>query len=74
MWSADGSELYYRVGPAMMVATIQTDPPLRVGEPSVLFEGSYFSTPGGPRQYHVSPDGRFLMIREARTALFGPFG
>lgn len=72
VWSADGKELYYRAGRAMMAAAIQTDPTLRIGEPAVLFEGTYFST-GGARQYHVSPDGRFLMIREARTASFGPF-
>jgi hypothetical protein len=31
----------------------------------VLFQSSHFSNAvgGGSRQYHVAPDGRFLMIR-----------
>ncbi len=37
-----------------------------VGTPTELFDGNFVgSPPGGVRQYHVAPDGRFLMLRSA---------
>ncbi len=51
-----------------MVASIQTgDQTLNAGNPKVLFEGSYLSihsSPSGFQFYDVSPDGRFLMLKE----------
>jgi len=68
VWAPDGRELYYRVGTRMMVASVQTQPTLRVSQPRVLFEGSQYTVSGGgARQYHVAPDGRFLMIRPGET-------
>ena len=67
-WSPDGSELFYRAGSNMMVVEIQSEPTLIVGEPRVLFQSSHLTSPtGGVRQYHVAPDGRFLMIRSGTT-------
>jgi len=74
VWSPDGSELFYRSGNKMMVASIETDPTFRVGKPKELFEGSYTGsevTPGLLQYYDISPDGQqFLMIRavEGTTA------
>jgi Tol biopolymer transport system component len=64
VWSPDGSELFYRAGSAIMVVEVQSEPSLSVSEPRVLFQSDHFSVAGGgSRQYHVAPDGRFLMIR-----------
>jgi Tol biopolymer transport system component len=64
VWSPDGSELFYRVGSNMMAVEVQSVPTLTVGEPRVLFQSSNLASPNnGVRQYHVAPDGRFLMIR-----------
>ena len=49
-----------------MVVSVSGASDLRLGTPSVLFEGHYEVDPFGPdaRNYDVSPDGsRFLMIR-----------
>ncbi|MDA2939179.1 hypothetical protein MYX75_13080, partial [Acidobacteria bacterium AH-259-A15] len=63
VWSAQGRELFYRSGQAMMVVTIKTEPTFTRGSPEVLFTGRYFDILG--RQYDISPDGqRFLMIKE----------
>lgn len=64
VWSPDGSELFYRVGSTIMVVDVQSVPTLSVSESRVLFQSSHFSLGRGrSRQYHVAPDGRFLMIR-----------
>ena len=47
-----------------MVVPIKTEPTLTLGNPSILFTGSYAFT--GGRNYDISPDGqRFLMLKEA---------
>ncbi len=70
MWSHDGRELFYRVGNRMMVVEVETEPTLRVSPPEELWEEPYYDGTFGAdtRQYHVAPDGRFLMIREGATA------
>jgi len=48
----------------MWVVDISTDPTFAVGNPTLLFEGSYVGGPGSGRDYDVTPDGqRFLMVR-----------
>ena len=67
VWSPTGDELFYRNGDKMMAVSIQTEPVLSVGEPRVLFEGSYRANQRIPQvqNYDISPDGqRFLMIRD----------
>ena len=61
-WRGDERELYYRLGNAMMVADVTTDPELRIGKPRVLFRGDFASIQG--KNYDVTPDGqRFLMVQ-----------
>jgi len=74
VWSRDGTELFYRSGNKMMVASIETEPTFRGGKPEELFEGSYTVSginPGFLQYYDISPDGQqFLMIKtvEGSTA------
>ncbi len=67
VWSRDGRELYYRNGDALMAVTISTEPALTPGKPTLLFAGPYRSgvfVGGNPgSNYDVTPDGRFVMIR-----------
>jgi len=64
LWSPDGSEIFYRAGSNMMVVDVQSVPTLSVSEPRVLFQSNHLASIGGrAREYHVAPDGRFLMIR-----------
>ena len=71
-WSRDGRELYYRNGEALMAVTITTEPVLAPGKPTLLFTGPYRSgvdrigNPGS--NYDVTPDGRFVMIREEESS------
>jgi len=73
VWSRDGTELFYRLGSTIMVVDVQSQPTLTVSEPRVLFQSSHFFVPGGgSRQYHVAPDGRFLMIRSGAAEVGEP--
>ncbi len=47
-----------------------TTPPLRAISPEQLWEEPYFDQAfgAGVRQYHVAPDGRFLMLRQGSAA------
>ena len=60
-WSRDGSELFYRIENRMMAVGVSPDG--TVSTPTQLFEGNYFGQPNGIRNYHVAPDGRFLMLK-----------
>ena len=65
VWSSD-SELVYRSRPdrAMMAMTITAEAGVVSGEsPERLFDDNYFFRQGGPRDYDLAPDGRFLMIK-----------
>jgi len=56
----------------MMAATISGTSALQVTERRALFSTTVYRRAGGtPRQYHVAPDGRFLMMRLPGT---GPGG
>ena len=64
IWSADGSELFYRDGTAVMVIDVSTEGgTVSLGAPRELFDGNYRASTV-TRQYHVGPDGRFLMLKE----------
>ena len=68
MWAANGKELFYLSGGAMMAVPIQTAGSFSAGNPAKLFEGTFY-TGGTVRVYDVSRDGqRFLMIKEPQTA------
>ena len=64
VWSADGSEIFYRNGNAILSVSMRTKPRFEVsGSPELLFSGDYdFSN---PRNWDVMPDGRFVMIRSS---------
>jgi Tol biopolymer transport system component len=63
-WSANGKELYYRIGDKMMAASVVTQPTFSSGRPRVLFEGSLLLG-GAVNGYDLTPDGReFLMLRD----------
>ncbi len=66
-WSADGSELIYRLDDRVMAVSFDAGRGTpRIGRPTELFRGSYVAAAlGGTRQYHVAPDGRFLMLKPA---------
>jgi serine/threonine-protein kinase len=68
-WSPDGSELIYRLDDRMMVVPVEAvGETVRIGRPTELFRGPYVANlDGGTRQYHVAPDGRFLMLKEFAT-------
>ena len=65
-WASDGAEIFYRLEDRVMAVEVDTDGGFGVGEPRELFASDYAASwRGDPRQYHVRPDGRFLMMREA---------
>ena len=64
LWARDGRELFYRVGEAVMVVSIQAGSEFAAGSPALVFEEPYLVGPGG-RAYDIAPDGRrFLMLKE----------
>jgi serine/threonine-protein kinase len=65
VWSADGQELFYRLGNELLVVDVELESELALGPPRVLFQGSFSPTRVGPPNYDVSPDGtRFIMVEE----------
>ena len=69
-WSRDGRELYYINGKSMMAVKVTSDPNFVIGEPEPLFELSDGIATGSDlgRNYDVSDDGRFLMIKRRDDA------
>jgi serine/threonine-protein kinase len=66
VWSASGSELFYRHGDQVLAVDVVTDPTFAHGRPRKLFEGRYAlgDVKNDTRAYDVAPDGqRFLMLR-----------
>ena len=63
LWSADGAELYYRAGRAVIAVPVETGATFTAGRPETLFDGPYLD--GLARNYDLAPDGRFLMIKSA---------
>ena len=61
VWSADGSELYYRRDSDVMVVDVNSGSgAIEISTPRELLRGTYLA--GDNREYHVAPDGRFLML------------
>jgi serine/threonine-protein kinase len=62
-WSADGSELFFRVGDAMMAVAVEPGDEFSFATPQRLFSGPYAQRATmTARGYAVGRDGRFLMI------------
>jgi len=77
-WSRDGRELFFGVKNGqtgilrMMVVGVATEPALRFGKPTMLFEGRYGGVTGCA-SYDVTPDGRrFLMVGEGELPPHDP--
>jgi dipeptidyl aminopeptidase/acylaminoacyl peptidase len=75
-WSRDGRELFYTTSPTsggqasatrMMRVAVTTAPTFVASPPQQLFEGRYGAT-AILRPYDVSPDGRFLMVKQRDRA------
>jgi serine/threonine-protein kinase len=68
LWSRDGTQLYYWEGGSdlLFAVDVQTQPTFRPGKPVMLPIGA---TPGGvvARNYDITPDGRFVVIRPVST-------
>jgi serine/threonine-protein kinase len=63
LWSADGRELFYRNGDALLAVPVQSTPTFSVGAPRVLFERRLKNGIYGTLSYDITEDGReFLMI------------
>jgi Tol biopolymer transport system component len=68
-WSADGSRLYYRSRRDVMAVDVETEPAVRLGTPTRLFEGELTGQDigeGRPDAFTVSGDDRFLLVRRAQ--------
>jgi len=61
-WSADGSELFYRNGDAMMVVALETEPEFDPGVPRALFRKAFRMSPV-LTNYDVSSDGQRFVGR-----------
>jgi serine/threonine-protein kinase len=70
VWSRDGRELYYISGNRMMAVKVTSEPDFPIGTPDLLFESSDLVVSGGRlrRNYDVSDDGRFLMVKWGEDA------
>ena len=63
VWSPDGRELFYRNGPALLVAAVETTPDFRVRSRQLLFQRPYAEWVDHSN-YDVHPDGeRFVMMK-----------
>jgi serine/threonine-protein kinase len=85
VWSRNGHELFYMTNltavaaegtVAMMSVTVEHGATWTAGPPTKVFEGQYFVGGGANvgtigRMYDVSPDGRFLMIKQSGLANLG---
>jgi serine/threonine-protein kinase len=66
VWSASGSELFYRNGNHVLAVDVVTNPTFAHGKPRTLFAGRYAlgEVKNDTRAYDVAPDGqRFLMLK-----------
>ena len=74
LWSADGSELFFVAGDAVMASAITAGATFDWATPVALFSGSYALVGDRSiRVFDVSPDGRFL-LRKAAAASDGDVG
>jgi len=68
-WSADGRELTYLQGNAMLAVAVETEGEFSFAAPVQLFSGSYRSIAASvASSYDVARDGRFLMIQDEDAA------
>jgi serine/threonine-protein kinase len=61
VWSRQGHEIFYRDGPAFMVATVRATPSFTVTSRARLFSDPAYTLSSFEQVYDVSPDGRHLV-------------
>ena len=63
VWSPRGGEIFYRNGPAMVVAAVRTNPGFEVLGRTTLFTNTgYVNSSGYEAVYDVAPDGQHLLM------------
>ena len=65
IWSANGRELFFRLGGKVLAATMSSAAPLGFSVPVELFDGPYTLDLKGHQREDVAPDGRFLMVENS---------
>jgi eukaryotic-like serine/threonine-protein kinase len=66
IWSADGRELFFRLGSKMLAARMTSSQPLAFSSPLELFDGPYTLDLMGHQREDVAPDWRrFLMVENS---------
>jgi eukaryotic-like serine/threonine-protein kinase len=68
VWSADGRELFYRQGTAMMAVPVDVSGTLKVGPAELLFDDPSYVGTSGDLRYDVSRDGRQFVTPKADDA------
>jgi hypothetical protein len=65
IWSADGRELFFRLGTKLLAARMSSQSPLGFTAPVELFDGPYTLDLMGHQREDVASDGRFLMVENS---------
>ena len=65
IWSADGRELYFRLGARLLSARVSSPSPIAFTAPVELFDGPYTLDLMGHQREDVALDGRFLMVENS---------
>ena len=65
IWSADGRELFFRLGSKVLAARMSSTAPLGFSAPVELFDGPYTLDLMGHQREDVASDGRFLMVENS---------
>ena len=65
IWSADGRELFFRLGTKLLAARMSSQSPIGFTVPVELFDGPYTLDLMGHQREDVAPDGRFLMVENS---------
>jgi Tol biopolymer transport system component len=70
MWSRNGTELFFSSldGTQMLAVAVQPGAPFRAARPQVLFQLGVGPVLGSERPYDITPEGRFLVIRNAESS------
>ena len=71
VWGRDGTELFYRNGPQVMVVTVGAEQALSAEPPRPLFDGNFVvdiaTGGGGNPNYDISPDGEHFVFVESES-------
>lgn len=65
IWSANGRELFFRLGSKVMAAAMSSTASLGFNVPIELFDGPYTLDLKGHQREDVAPDGRFLLVENS---------